>query len=193
MKAFNHCLIRILATLLCCAAFAHAEDIAAILKSDKNPQVLLQTTAGELTLELFPKVAPKAVENFLRLVNTGYYNGIGFHRIIKGFMIQGGDPSGTGRGGSSIWNKPFEDEIALGYTFDRGGVLAMANAGANTNGSQFFITTAKAPWLNGKHTIFGEVKSGFETLNALESIPTDSNNRPQETPRILQASILPSE
>ncbi|MBD5167053.1 MAG: peptidylprolyl isomerase [Helicobacter sp.] len=193
MKAFNHCLIRILAALLCCAAFAHAEDIAAILKSDKNPQVLLQTTAGELTLELFPKVAPKAVENFLRLVNTGYYNGIGFHRIIKGFMIQGGDPSGTGRGGSSIWNKPFEDEIALGYTFDRGGVLAMANAGANTNGSQFFITTAKAPWLNGKHTIFGEVKSGFETLNALESIPTDSNNRPQETPRILQASILPSE
>lgn len=193
MKAFNHCLIRILAVLLCCAAFAHAEDIAAILKSDKNPQVLLQTTAGELTLELFPKVAPKAVENFLRLVNTGYYNGIGFHRIIKGFMIQGGDPSGTGRGGSSIWNKPFEDEIALGYTFDRGGVLAMANAGANTNGSQFFITTAKAPWLNGKHTIFGEVKSGFETLNALESIPTDSNNRPQETPRILQASILPSE
>ena len=193
MKAFNHCLIRILAALLCCAAFAHAEDIAAILKSDKNPQVLLQTTAGELTLELFPKVAPKAVENFLRLVNTGYYNGIGFHRIIKGFMIQGGDPSGTGRGGSSIWNKPFEDEIALGYTFDRGGVLAMANAGANTNGSQFFITTAKAPWLNGKHTIFGEVKSGFETLNALESIPTDSNNRPQETPSILQASILPSE
>ncbi|MDE5817520.1 MAG: peptidylprolyl isomerase [Helicobacter sp.] len=193
MKAFNHCLIRILAALLCCAAFAHAEDIAAILKSNKNPQVLLQTTAGELTLELFPKVAPKAVENFLRLVNTGYYNGIGFHRIIKGFMIQGGDPSGTGRGGSSIWNKPFEDEIALGYTFDRGGVLAMANAGANTNGSQFFITTAKAPWLNGKHTIFGEVKSGFETLNALESIPTDSNNRPQETPRILQASILPSE
>ena len=81
----------------------------------------------------------------------------------------------------------------MGYTFDRGGVLAMANAGANTNGSQFFITTAKAPWLNGKHTIFGEVKSGFETLNALESIPTDSNNRPQETPRILQASILPSE
>ena len=193
MKAFNHCLIRILAALLCCAAFAHGEDIAAILKSDKNPQVLLQTTAGELTLELFPKVAPKAVENFLRLVNTGYYNGIGFHRIIKGFMIQGGDPSGTGRGGSSIWKKPFEDEIALGYTFDRGGVLAMANAGANTNGSQFFITTAKAPWLNGKHTIFGEVKSGFETLNALESIPTDSNNRPQETPRILQASILPSE
>lgn len=190
MKAFNHCLIRICAVLLCCAAFAHGEDIAAILKGDTNPHVLLQTTAGELTLELFPKVAPKAVENFLRLVNTGYYNGIGFHRIIKGFMIQGGDPSGTGRGGSSIWNKPFEDEIALGYTFDRGGILAMANAGANTNGSQFFITTAKAPWLNGKHTIFGEVKSGFETLNALESIPTDSNNRPQETPRILQASIL---
>ena len=193
MKAFNHCLIKICVALLCCAAFAHAEKIAEILKSGTNPQVLLQTTSGELTLELFPKAAPKAVENFLRLVEMGYYNGIGFHRIIKGFMIQGGDPSGTGRGGSSIWNKPFEDEIALGYTFDRGGVLAMANAGANTNGSQFFITTAKAPWLDGKHTIFGEVKSGFETLNAIESIPTDSNNRPQETPRILQASILPSE
>ncbi|MDE7172941.1 MAG: peptidylprolyl isomerase [Helicobacter sp.] len=193
MKAFNHCLIKICVALLCCATFAHAEKIAEILKSGTNPQVLLQTTSGELTLELFPKAAPKAVENFLRLVEMGYYNGIGFHRIIKGFMIQGGDPTGTGRGGSSIWNKPFEDEIALGYTFDRGGVLAMANAGANTNGSQFFITTAKAPWLDGKHTIFGEVKSGFETLNAIESIPTDSNNRPQETPRILQASILPSE
>ena len=193
MKAFNHCLIKICVALLCCAALAHAEKIAEILKSGTNPQVLLQTTSGELTLELFPKAAPKAVENFLRLVEMGYYNGIGFHRIIKGFMIQGGDPTGTGRGGSSIWNKPFEDEIALGYTFDRGGVLAMANAGANTNGSQFFITTAKAPWLDGKHTIFGEVKSGFETLNAIESIPTDSNNRPQETPRILQASILPSE
>ncbi|MDE7217400.1 MAG: peptidylprolyl isomerase, partial [Helicobacter sp.] len=130
MKAFNHCLIKICVALLCCAAFAHAEKIAEILKSGTNPQVLLQTTSGELTLELFPKAAPKAVENFLRLVEMGYYNGIGFHRIIKGFMIQGGDPTGTGRGGSSIWNKPFEDEIALGYTFDRGGVLAMANAGA---------------------------------------------------------------
>lgn len=190
MKAFTRCLIKLLATLLCYATFANAKTIAAILDSGNNPQVLLQTTAGDITLELFPKVAPKAVENFLRLVDTGYYNGISFHRIIKGFMIQGGDPTGTGRGGSSIWNKPFEDEIALGYTFDRGGILAMANAGANTNGSQFFITTAKAPWLDGKHTIFGEVKSGFDVLNVLESIPTDSNNRPQETPRILKASIL---
>ena len=190
MKAFTHCLIKLLAILLCCATFANAKTIAAILDSGNNPQVLLQTTAGDITLELFPKVAPKAVENFLRLVDTGYYNGISFHRIIKGFMIQGGDPTGTGRGGSSIWNKPFEDEIALGYTFDRSGILAMANAGANTNGSQFFITTAKAPWLDGKHTIFGEVKNGFDVLNVLESIPTDSNNRPQETPRILKASIL---
>ena len=191
MKVFTHYLIKLFTALLCCTTFADTKTIAAILDSDNNPQVLLQTTAGNITLELFPKAAPKAVENFLRLVEAGYYNGIGFHRIIKGFMIQGGDPTGTGRGGSSIWNKTFEDEIALGYTFDRGGILAMANAGANTNGSQFFITTAKAPWLDGKHTIFGEVKNGFDVLNVLESIPTDSNNRPQETPRILKASILP--
>lgn len=190
MKVLTLCLIRAL-SLVCLLAVASAQDkIATLLHADKNPQVVLETTAGIIRLELFPKIAPKAVENFLRLVDSGYYDGVIFHRIIKGFMIQGGDPTGTGRGGQSAWGGVFDDEIAIGYAFDRGGVLAMANAGANTNGSQFFITTTKTPWLDGKHTIFGEVKDGFSTISALESVATDLNDRPLEMQRIIRASIV---
>ncbi|MCX5709010.1 MAG: peptidylprolyl isomerase, partial [Candidatus Omnitrophica bacterium] len=103
--------------------------------------VILETNAGKIEIKLFPDVAPKACENFTKLVGKGYYNGIIFHRVIKDFMIQGGDPTGTGRGGESIWGKPFEDEFKSDVTFDRPGILAMANAGPKTNGSQFFITT----------------------------------------------------
>ncbi|RAX57356.1 peptidylprolyl isomerase [Helicobacter monodelphidis] len=167
-----------------------SQKVKKILASGKNPIVILETTAGNLELELYPKVAPKAVENFLELVNRGYYDGITFHRIIKGFMIQGGDPTGTGRGGESIFGGAFEDEIALGYAFDHGGILAMANAGPNTNRSQFFITTGRASWLNGLHTIFGELKNGFDVLTKLESVRTDENNRPLQTERIIKAKIL---
>ncbi|OHE04006.1 MAG: peptidylprolyl isomerase, partial [Sulfurimonas sp. RIFCSPLOWO2_12_FULL_36_74] len=120
----------------------------------KNPHVVLETNQGNIELELFPEVAPLAVENFTTHVKNGYYNGLIFHRIIKDFMIQGGDPSGTGRGGESIWKKDFKDEFT-NKMFERAGVLAMANRGSHTNGSQFFITTAPTPWLNGRHTIFG--------------------------------------
>ncbi|OHD99973.1 MAG: peptidylprolyl isomerase, partial [Sulfurimonas sp. RIFCSPLOWO2_02_FULL_36_28] len=122
----------------------------------KNPHVVLETNQGNIELELFPEVAPLAVENFTTHVKNGYYNGLIFHRIIKDFMIQGGDPSGTGRGGESIWKKDFKDEFT-NKMFERAGVLAMANRGSHTNGSQFFITTAPTPWLNGRHTIFGQV------------------------------------
>ncbi len=122
----------------------------------KNPHVVLETNQGIIELELFPEVAPLAVENFTTHVKNGYYNGLVFHRIIKDFMIQGGDPTGTGRDGESIWKKDFKDEFT-NKMFDRAGVLAMANRGPHTNGSQFFITTAPAPWLNGRHTIFGQV------------------------------------
>lgn len=159
----------------------------------KDPTVILQTTQGEITLTLMPKAAPKAVENFLELVKKGYYNGVVFHRIIKNFMIQGGDPTGTGRGGDSIWGSPFEDEFAPNLTFDQAGLLAMANAGPSTNGSQFFITTAPTPWLNGHHTIFGKIsQESMSVLRKLENVPTTGRNggdRPLETQVILKAWV----
>ena len=133
----------------------------------KNPFVVLQTTQGIIELELFPDVAPLAVENFTTHVKNGYYNGIAFHRIIKNFMVQGGDPTETGRGGESIWGKAFKDEYK-NLTFDKLGVLAMANSGPNTNGSQIFITHVSTPWLNNKHTIFGQVKNGQDVVNTIE-------------------------
>lgn len=156
----------------------------------KNPIVVLETTQGTITLELFPRVAPKAVENFVTHVKNGYYDGIIFHRIIKGFMIQGGDPTGTGRGGESIWKKPFEDEFSPNVIFNKKGILAMANAGPRTNGSQFFITVAPTPWLNGAHTIFGEVKSGYENVSKLEMVDVEQrSSRPLDEQKIIKAYV----
>jgi len=158
--------------------------------SANNPVVILETTQGNISLELFPHIAPKAVENFLTHVKEGYYDGIIFHRIIKGFMIQGGDPTGTGRGGESIWKKPFADEFAPNVVFNKKGILAMANAGPQTNGSQFFITVAPTAWLNGKHTIFGEVRSGYENVRKLEMVEvTHGANRPLQEQKIIKAYI----
>jgi peptidylprolyl isomerase len=141
----------------------------------------------EITLK--PDIAPKASENFMTHVQNGYYDGLIFHRIIKGFMIQGGDPTGSGRGGESIWGKPFEDETTPKATFDKPGILAMANAGPNTNGSQFFITVAATPWLNGNHTIFGEVTSGYEVIEKLENVRTGAMDRPVEEQKIIKATL----
>src|SRR5687767_7686045 len=110
--------------------------------------VVLETNQGNIEIELMPEVAPKACENFIGLIRNGYYNGVTFHRVIAGFMIQGGDPTGTGMGGQSIWGKPFVDECKPHLKFDEKGLVAMANAGPNTNGSQFFITTDATPWLH---------------------------------------------
>jgi peptidylprolyl isomerase len=134
-------------------------------------------------------MAPRACDNFVGLVKKGYYNGTIFHRVIKGFMIQGGDPTGTGKGGGSIWGKPFEDEFMPGITFYREGIVAMANAGANTNGSQFFITTAPTPWLNKKHTIFGEVVSGYEVVQKIENTETGSSDKPLSEQKIIKAYL----
>ncbi len=159
---------------------------------NNNPHAILETTQGVIELELYPDVAPKAVENFMTHVKNGYYNGIAFHRIIKGFMIQGGDPTESGRGGESIWNKPFADEFK-DKTFDKAGILAMANAGPHTNGSQFFITTAKTPWLNGHHTIFGKAtEKSMQTINKLDKVATlgrSAGNRPLERQEIIKAYI----
>jgi len=163
------------------------------LFAKENPHVVLETTQGNIELELYPDVAPLAVENFLTHVKNGYYNGIAFHRIIKNFMIQGGDPTESGRGGESIWGKPFKDEFK-NKLFDKPGILAMANAGPNTNGSQFFITTAPTPWLNGYHTIFGHVvgQDSMKTLSKLNEVATSGRyggDRPLERQEIIKAYI----
>lgn len=167
--------------------------LASLLMGAQNhPIVVLETTQGTIELELFDDVAPLAVENFTTHVKNGYYNGVTFHRIIKNFMIQGGDPTGTGRGGESIWGKPFKDEFAPNVVFDKPGILAMANAGPMTNGSQFFITTAPTPWLNGRHTIFGTVIKGMDVVGKLEEVPTTGRrggNRPLETQNIIKAYL----
>ena len=151
--------------------------------------VVLETNQGIIELKLMPDIAPKACENFKALVEKGYYNGVIFHRVIKNFMIQGGDPTGTGRAGQSIWGKPFEDEVRPDIQFDRPGILAMANAGPNTNGSQFFITTAKTPWLNMRHTIFGEVVTGYDVVQKIESTAADTNDKPISEQKIIRAFL----
>ena len=139
------------------------------------------TTAGPIVIELFDADAPKTVENFKTLVGKGFYDGLSFHRVIADFMIQGGCPQGTGTGGPGY---TFEDEFNS-HKVERG-ALAMANAGPNTNGSQFFIvTTDAAPWLDGKHTVFGKVTEGYENVQAIEQTPTGAGDRPQE-PQLIE-------
>ena len=151
--------------------------------------VVFETTKGKIEFKLFPEIAPKTVENFVGLAKKGYYDGIIFHRVIKSFMIQGGDPTGSGRGGNSLWGKPFKDEFAPGIVFDRSGILAMANSGRNTNGSQFFITTKPTPWLNGRHTIFGEVVDGFDVVDMIENTKVDGRDKPVEEIKIIKAYV----
>lgn len=151
--------------------------------------IVLETNQGNIEIKLMPFAAPRACENFFSLVKKGYYDGIIFHRVIKNFMIQGGDPTGTGRGGESIWGKPFEDEVSKDLQFDRKGLVAMANSGPNTNGSQFFIATAKTPWLNMKHTIFAEVVAGYEVVEKIENTATDGSDRPKAEQKIIRAYI----
>jgi cyclophilin family peptidyl-prolyl cis-trans isomerase len=144
------------------------------------PTAILHTNHGDIEVDLFEEDAPKTVENFVKLAGDGFYDGVIFHRVIKDFMIQGGDPTGTGTGGPGY---TFEDEIN-----DRKivrGALAMANAGPNTNGSQFFIvTTSEAPWLDGKHTVFGEITSGMDAVDSIEGTQTGAGDRPVEDARI---------
>ena len=163
-----------------------------LLLEAANPVAIVETTQGSIEIELRPDLAPKTVENFVTHSKNGYYNGLIFHRVIKDFMIQGGDPTGTGRGGESIWGKKFKDEFAPNAVFDRPGILAMANSGPNTNGSQFFITTVPTYWLNGKHTIFGYVKKGVKSLRALENVPTSGQyrgNKPLTDQKIISITI----
>lgn len=151
--------------------------------------VVFETNQGNIEFKLYEDLAPKTCENFKGLVEKGYYDGIIFHRVIPNFMVQGGDPTGTGRGGESIWGAPFEDEVSPELKFDKPGLLAMANAGPNTNGSQFFITTVPTPHLNMRHTIFGEVVEGYDTVMAIENTKTGMMDRPVEEQVIERAYV----
>lgn len=176
------------------------------LESEKGPKATIKTNYGEMRFQLFPEIAPKAVKNFVGLSKNGYYKGVIFHRVIKDFMIQGGDPTGTGMGGNSIWEKPFEDEFS-NQVFNLRGALSMANAGPGTNGSQFFIVQNEnldpmmikemraasypdeiiekyrqggTPWLDHRHTVFGHLVSGWDVLDKIASVETLPGDKPKK-------------
>ncbi len=155
----------------------------------KSPIVVFETNQGTIELTLYADKAPKTVENFIGLVKKGYYNGLIFHRVIKNFMIQGGDPTGTGSGGESLWGRTFDDEFNPDLVFDAPGILAMANRGPDTNGSQFFITTVPTPWLNGHHTIFGKVTGGYDVVQKIENTQVGSGDLPIEDQKIIKAYV----
>lgn len=164
------------------------------IKVEKNPKkkgyVQLHTTHGDLNIELHCDITPRTCENFITLCERGYYNGIAFHRNIRNFMIQGGDPTGTGRGGESIWGKPFKDEVNSKLLHSGRGVVSMANSGPHTNGSQFFILYKSANHLNFKHTVFGGVVGGLTTLSAMEKVPVDDDDRPLEEIKITGVTVF---
>ncbi|PWN32820.1 uncharacterized protein FA14DRAFT_149530 [Meira miltonrushii] len=159
-------------------------------RSNVASSAVLHTTMGDIHLRLFPEHAPKTVENFVGLAKKGYYDNIIFHRIIKKFMLQTGDPLGDGTGGESLWGNEFQDEFSRQLRHDRPYVLSMANAGPNTNGSQFFITTVPTPWLDDKHTIFGRASGGFDVIHSIENAPTNRNtDKPLEDISILNITL----
>ncbi|KAL3699993.1 hypothetical protein R1sor_018015 [Riccia sorocarpa] len=164
------------------------------VKAEKNPKkkgyVRLHSTYGDLNLELHCDICPRTCENFLTHCEHGYYDNTIFHRNIRNFMIQGGDPTGTGRGGESIWGKPFKDEVNSKLLHSERGVLSMANSGPHSNGSQFFVLYKSAPHLNYKHTVFGRVVGGLETLSRTEKVPVDDDDKPLEEIRILKISVF---
>ena len=176
------------------------------LDQAKGPKATIKTNHGDIVIQLFPEEAPMTVENFVRLAQKGYYDGVTFHRVISDFMIQGGDPQGTGAGGQSIWGHNFEDEFS-NELFNLGGALSMANAGPNTNGSQFFIVQNKnmpkrfiqqlrdaqypeevvkaykqggTPWLDHRHTVFGHVTEGMDVVDEIAKVAKDGNDKPLE-------------
>jgi len=161
-------------------------------KSDAKEVAVIKTTEGEMVVEFWPEVAPKTVENFKTLAKKGFYDGTCFHRVIKGFMIQGGDPTGTGRGGESAWGGRFNDEIdAASAVYQRGykkGTVAMANAGPNTNGSQFFIMHADYP-LPPSYTIFGRVTDGLDIVDAIATTATGAGDKPVSEVKMEKVTI----
>lgn len=151
-----------------------------------NPTVTLRTTMGDVRIEVLRDQAPKTSENFLALVRKGFYNGLSFHRVIPGFMVQTGCPKGDGTGGPGYM---IPDEFGPGLRHEGPGVVSMANAGPNTGGSQFFVTVAPTPWLDGKHAIFGRVRGGQDVVQKIATVPRDSSDRPKSPVRIVEATV----
>lgn len=188
--------------MLTCLAMQTASEVSAAWKNEKGVYAVFETSLGKIVCRLFPDKAPKTVENLVglaegtreftdmktnTLVKRRFYDGLVFHRVIPDFMIQGGDPLGTGTGGPGY---RFEDEIAPDLGFDKPGRLAMANAGPNTNGSQFFITVAPTPWLTGRHTIFGQVVEGQSVADAISKTDRDGQDRPRQAVVIKSLKIV---
>ncbi|WP_420800276.1 peptidylprolyl isomerase [Neobacillus terrae] len=185
--------------------------------AENEKAVEMETSMGKIKIKLFPEYAPKAVENFIKHSEEGYYNGLIFHRVIKDFMIQGGDPKGTGTGGESIYGKPFEDEFSKNL-FNLRGALSMANAGPNTNGSQFFIVQKSdldsqmksqmeqagypkeiidaynehggTPWLDFRHTVFGQVVEGMDIVDKIANTPVGAQDKPNEDVTIKKITVI---
>jgi len=160
---------------------------------NQRENVVLETTMGTIILELYWDHAPVTCSNMCQLAKRGYYDDTVFHRIIKDFMVQGGDPTGTGRGGESVYGKHFQDEIHKELKHTGAGILSMANSGPNTNGSQFFISLAPCPWLDGKHTIFGRVAQGMKVVKQIGNVQTNQSDRPIADIKILRARAISGE
>ena len=153
----------------------------------ENRKIKFSTNKGVFVAEMFEDKAPLTTKNFIELVEKGFYDGIIFHRVIDGFMIQGGDPTGTGMGGPGY---KIKDEFGEGLKHDDEGILSMANAGPNTGGSQFFITLAPTPWLNGHHAIFGKVVEGMDVVRLIGVVPTDFRDRPREAVTMEKVEVV---
>lgn len=153
----------------------------------ENRKIKFTTNKGVFVAEMFEDKAPLTTKNFIELVEKGFYDGIIFHRVIDGFMIQGGDPTGTGMGGPGY---KIKDEFGEGLKHDDEGILSMANAGPNTGGSQFFITLAPTPWLNGHHAIFGKVVEGMDVVRLIGVVPTDFRDRPREAMTMEKVEVV---
>ena len=160
------------------------------MNAAKNPHAVVETNMGTIEIELFEKETPKTVKNFIGLAEQGYYNGLIFHRVIDGFMLQGGDSTGTGSGGRSIYGATFEDEFVPTLRHTAAGMLSMANRGPNTNSSQFFITLAPTPWLDDKHSVFGEVVEGMDVVTKIGGTATSKpGDRPVTPITVLSVTI----
>ncbi|CAI9105574.1 OLC1v1004522C1 [Oldenlandia corymbosa var. corymbosa] len=172
-----------------------ADELLAVSELGKSvttslpDNVILHTSMGDIHMKLYPEECPKTVENFTTHCRNGYYDNLIFHRVIKGFMVQTGDPFGDGTGGQSIWGREFEDEFHKSLRHDRPFTVSMANAGPNTNGSQFFITTVATPWLDNKHTVFGRVVKGMDVVQAIEKVKTNKGDKPYEDVKILNVTV----
>ena len=170
-----------------CAGYFLSEGLHMKTSRNAGTKVLLKTSMGDITVRLFDEKAPLTTDNFKKLVSDGFYDGTIFHRVIPGFMIQGGDPTGTGMGGPGY---KIPDEFSPDLRHSKPGILSMANAGPNTGGSQFFITLEATPWLDGKHSVFGEVVEGMDVVEGIAAVKRDRNDKPLADVRILTASIV---